>query len=635
MGRVQVVRLISLAVIITGAIGCQFPQPVDVPAVDAAVDAPGEPLYSVRGTLAGMWSGATVQLELTSPPDLPIPLSVTSNGDFAFSPSLPDGRSFSVAIAAEGQPLMHACDVSNGAGVIDRDQTPGITINCAFTATLDIAWSAPISEFDFSVGQTSYGGEIALGVQESNVFLTGPTGVEWAIGTQGFTRSAMQSVPLSLSTNSVEITLKVGAFTNRYTFHVERSDPVVNDLAYLKASNTGDDDHFGAALAASGSWVAVGAPDEDSAAAGIGGAQTNDASADSGAVYLFRRVGFTLTQDAYLKGSPNRAGAHFGASIAMRGDVLVVGAPDDGAINEGAVYIYKREAAGWMQVQRLTPPDPFSGLRFGASVAIDGRWIVVGAPGYGEVHTYVTNTTSTVWAYHELLVAPIRAGGDRFGASVAVDDSNGDAARVAVGAPFDDGPSDAVTDSGVVHVFRHVGPVGTVGTWTHEGTYAANNAEPGDHFGIAIAAARDRLVVGADGDDGEAANPVADAGSVYVLERSGTTWTQLAELRAAPPMLGANFGASVATRGDLILAGAPSAAAGATTLFQKMGLAWMPYVAIAAPAVDAGDAFARGVALSGEGIYVGAPLEDGSGTGTMASPADNSGSDTGAVHGYF
>ena len=633
MGDAQVVRVTTLAALIAGTIGCQFPRPIDKHPADAAVDAPGEPLYGVRGTLSGLWSGATVQLELTSPPDAPVPLSVTSNGEFAFPPSLPDDRSFSVAVATGGQPLMHACVVANGAGIVDRDQTPSIAVDCAFTAAVDITWSAPLPGFDFSVERLVYSDEAALGVQESSITVSGPAGIEWALDSQAFSTLATRSVPLPLSTNVVDITLRIGTFTNRYSFNIERSDPVVNDLAYLKASNTDDGDHFGAAVAASGSWVAVGAPDEDSAATGVGGTQSGDASTDSGAVYLFRRDGLTLTQIAYLKGAPNVAGAHFGASVAMRGDVLIVGAPNDGAIGEGAVYIYKRDVSGWMQVQRLTPPDPFAGLKFGASIALGDRWIVVGAPGDGVVYTYVANTTTTVWAPHETLMAPIRALGDQFGASVAIDEYDG--ARIIVGAPFDDGPSDALTDSGVVHLFLRTGPVGTPGTWAHEGTFSANGTEPGDHFGAAVAATRGRVVVGADGDDGDAASPVTDAGAVYVLERSGTTWTQVAELRAPTPMLGANLGASVATRGDLILAGSPTVAAGTTTLFQQIGLAWVPYAAVASPAVDAGDAFARSIALSGEGIYIGAPLEDGSGTGTTASPADNGASDTGAVHGYF
>ncbi len=58
--------------------------------------------------------------------------------------------------------------------------------------------------------------------------------------------------------------------------------------AYVKASNTGSIDQFGSALAIWGDTVAIIAPEEDSAASGVGGDQTSNAAANSGAAYVFR-----------------------------------------------------------------------------------------------------------------------------------------------------------------------------------------------------------------------------------------------------------------------------------------------------------------------------------------------------------
>ena len=59
--------------------------------------------------------------------------------------------------------------------------------------------------------------------------------------------------------------------------------------AYIKASNTGVADGFGVAVAISsdGATLAVGAADEDSAATGINGDQSDDSRNASGAVYLY------------------------------------------------------------------------------------------------------------------------------------------------------------------------------------------------------------------------------------------------------------------------------------------------------------------------------------------------------------
>ena len=56
---------------------------------------------------------------------------------------------------------------------------------------------------------------------------------------------------------------------------------------YVKASNTGVDDHFGISVALSGGTVAVGASGESSSATGINGSQEDDSESASGAAYLY------------------------------------------------------------------------------------------------------------------------------------------------------------------------------------------------------------------------------------------------------------------------------------------------------------------------------------------------------------
>src|SRR5690606_9242793 len=84
-----------------------------------------------------------------------------------------------------------------------------------------------------------------------------------------------------------------------------RDDDGWREEAYLKASNTGRDDSFGArfALSGDGRTLAVGAQLEDSGARGINGDQTDDAGQEAGAVYLFRRGSGGWYQEAYVKGS--------------------------------------------------------------------------------------------------------------------------------------------------------------------------------------------------------------------------------------------------------------------------------------------------------------------------------------------
>jgi len=98
----------------------------------------------------------------------------------------------------------------------------------------------------------------------------------------------------------------------------------------------------------------VGAPGEASSASGINGDQSDNGAPYSGAVYVFRRIGATWTQEAYLKASNTDPGDKFGRSVALSGDTLAVGAPgeassasgidgdqsDNGKGNSGAAYVF-------------------------------------------------------------------------------------------------------------------------------------------------------------------------------------------------------------------------------------------------------------------------------------------------------
>lgn len=74
-------------------------------------------------------------------------------------------------------------------------------------------------------------------------------------------------------------------------------------------------------------------------------------------------------------------GTLFGSSVGLRGDRFVVGAPGDVPEQGGAVQIYMSDGTGgWRAPIALRAANLYAGDRFGASVAIDGDTIVVGAP---------------------------------------------------------------------------------------------------------------------------------------------------------------------------------------------------------------------------------------------------------------
>ncbi len=94
----------------------------------------------------------------------------------------------------------------------------------------------------------------------------------------------------------------------------------------------------------------------------------------SGAVYVFDR--FTGQQLHKLTPDDAQAGDLFGQSIALDGDLAVVGTLfKDGG--EGAAYLFNARTG--RQLYRLVPLTGDRG-QFGSSVAIEGNSVLVGAP---------------------------------------------------------------------------------------------------------------------------------------------------------------------------------------------------------------------------------------------------------------
>jgi hypothetical protein len=101
---------------------------------------------------------------------------------------------------------------------------------------------------------------------------------------------------------------------------------------------------------------------------------------------------------------------HFGASFAISGRTLVVGAPQDGenGMYAGTAYIFSESGAVWLPVQRITPSDATRVQYFGSSIAIDGDIMAIGAPNDGPISTgavYIFERDGLSWKEKEKLIA--------------------------------------------------------------------------------------------------------------------------------------------------------------------------------------------------------------------------------------
>jgi hypothetical protein len=260
--------------------------------------------------------------------------------------------------------------------------------------------------------------------------------------------------------------------------------PAWTQQAYLKASQTGQEDTFGMHVAVSGDTVVVGASAEDSSTTGVN-STPNEAIFSAGAAYVFVRNSGIWTQQAYLKASNTGIYDTFGMGVAVDADTIVVGAygedssttgsnstPNEDAADAGAAYVFVRNSGIWTQQAYLKASNSGAGDGFGARVAIDGTTIVVGAvwedsgsTGVNSVPNnsvaeagaaYVFVRNSGIWTQQAYLKAANTSVEDRFGWSVSVSGTT-----IAVSAAWEDSsttgvnttPNEAAQNAGAAYVF--------------------------------------------------------------------------------------------------------------------------------------------------------------------------------------
>ena len=378
-----------------------------------------------------------------------------------------------------------------------------------------------------------------------------------------------------------------------------RTGTTWNQQQKLTASDGTTNDDFGRSVAISGDTVVVGSRLDD-----VGG------NSNQGSAYVFVRTGSVWTQQQQVTASGGAANDQFGASVAISGETLVVGASQDdvGAnTDQGSAYVFACTSAQiWVQQSNLTAPDGAVDDRFGTSVAISGETVAVGAPEdditlFGEGSVYVFVRTGTTWSLQQKLTIPGGQLNELFGTSVAISGET-----LVAGAVLSDVGGNS--DQGAAYVFERIGT-----TWTQKQQLTATGGATNDQFGQSVAINGQTLVVGAPLDD---VGGNTDQGSATVFVRSGTTWTQQQQLTATGGAANDRFGSSVAISGETAVVGAPlrevsgNVDQGAAYVFVRSGTTWTQQQQLTVSDGATIDQFGSSVAISGETAVVGAPLDD-------------------------
>lgn len=314
-------------------------------------------------------------------------------------------------------------------------------------------------------------------------------------------------------------------------------------------------------------------------------------------------------------------GASFGTAVAMSGQYLVVGEPygtESGLSAAGRAYVYVRNGNTWTLWDTLVQVSPEADAHFGASAAISGDNILVGAPDYdfdamnvdiGITYFYRRNVIS---GHFELLFGGVNVpSGAHSGYSVAVS-----ASHAVIGAP--DAAVGSKMQAGVATTWEY-----GAGIWTVAPTINADVAVASARFGTSVAlyepASSATASILAVGSPGNSAGNVG--GSVFLFGHDAGGWSQSQRLLEQGEMAGDNFGTSVAITGNRVFGGSVNRSnpvgndfAGSVTAFSGSLGSFTQEEELFSTNGSSSAVFGLGISLYTDGtvsrLLVGAPLAD-------------------------
>lgn len=240
-------------------------------------------------------------------------------------------------------------------------------------------------------------------------------------------------------------------------------------------------------------------------------------------------------------------GSLFGYSVAMDGEWAVIGAPGDAenGLLTGAAYVYQHVGEEWVPIQKLVAESVRLGARLGQVVEVKHGVIAVSSwAGCGDSKkggcVYLFEQRNATWETVARLALPNASPDAAFGSSIQIADAN----TVIVGAPT----SGSVTErAGEVYVFSRGGD-----TWQVTQRIHLADGQMGDLFGESIAYANGHLFVGSPG-----RRVRMHSGAVYAYRKDNGVFIDNEILESVIDEDHVLFGQSLSLENGLLLVGAP------------------------------------------------------------------------------
>ncbi len=324
----------------------------------------------------------------------------------------------------------------------------------------------------------------------------------------------------------------------------------------------------------------------------------------TGAVYVFERTDGQWVERQKLVALDGALGDNFGSSIALSGDLALIGAR-----GADAVYAFQRAGSRWVQGQRFTGSSSrgSSASDFGASIVLEGDIAIIGAPTAFDNFivqagaAYIFQRVDGTWTEQQRLTAgPLGGQFNNFGDGLAL---SGDIALIGATGSYSDDP-------GSVHYFQRVD-----GVWTEQQEFrGSTNATRGARFGRSISISGNTALIGAPEDR---VDSVSVAGSAFIFTLESGVWTEQQRLQDSAPTLSDNFGSEVLLIGNTAIVTNPNdddngVDSGSVYIYQQQtgSNTWTQQQKLLARDGVAADSFGSSIALSGANLLIGAAGDD-------------------------
>lgn len=320
-----------------------------------------------------------------------------------------------------------------------------------------------------------------------------------------------------------------------------------------------------------------------------------------------------------LMASDAEAGGYFGRSVALSGELALVGANrrTEGTERLGAAYVLGRDVGGtdaWGEIKTLTASDGAAYDDFGYSVDLDGDTAIVGAPRHdagadqtGAAYVFVRDDGGTDnWGEVQKLVASTAATEDQFGTVVAI---SGDVAVV--------GAHRKAGYRGSAYVFER--DAGGPNAWGEVAELIAPDASVDRYFGNAVDVSGDVIVVG---EYRHWLNNLDRPGAAYVFSRDvggPGNWGLVKMLIRGSSTDAFGYSVAINDTADTIVIGAPyDDNIGAQTITGSADIMerdeggtdnWGTVTTLYTTGTSSDDQFGRSVGISGDLVIVGAFVE--------------------------